>query len=244
MTSAEFPTFGFEHNLYLLGSFALWFGLPWVGKRYMTKHAQMSVAIILIVVTLFQELFFDIFQLYIDDFDIGDDLSLHMCGLSLFISSYALYYKSQAAFEISFFWGIVGAAQAIFTPDPSRFPYGDISIFFNFFSHGIIILNVFWLMTVDGMRCRKGSLLNTFLISNGAVFVIGFINKIIGHDANYWFVCRKPGGDSPFLIGEWPYYLYTFVSAAFVLMFVIYIPMWIIADRAEKKLIKQNSTLN
>ena len=58
------------------------------------------------------------------------------------------------------------------------------------------------------------------------------------------FVCRKPGGDSPFLIGEWPYYLYTFVSAAFVLMFVIYIPMWIIADRAEKKLIKQNSTLN
>ena len=176
MTSAEFPTFGFEHNLYLLGSFALWFGLPWVGKRYMTKHAQMSVAIILIVVTLFQELLFDIFQLYIDDFDIGDDLSLHMCGLSLFISSYALYYKSQAAFEISFFWGIVGAAQAIFTPDPSRFPYGDISIFFNFFSHGIIILNVFWLMTVDGMRCRKGALLNTFLISNGAVFVIGFIN--------------------------------------------------------------------
>ena len=102
-----------------------------------------------------------------------------MCGLSLFISSYALYYKSQAAFEISFFWGIVGAAQAIFTPDPSRFPYGDISIFFNFFSHGIIILNVFWLMFVDGMRCRKGALLNTFLVSNGAVFVIGFINKII-----------------------------------------------------------------
>jgi hypothetical integral membrane protein (TIGR02206 family) len=244
MTSAEFPTFGFEHNLYLLASFVLWFGLPWSGKRYMTKHAQMTVAIILIVVTLLQELSFDIFQLYIDDFDIGDDLSLHMCGLSLFISSYALYYKSQAAFEISFFWGIVGAAQAIFTPDPSRFPYGDISIFFNFFSHGIIILNVFWLMIVDGMRCRKDALLNTFLVSNGAVFVIGFINKIIGHDANYWFVCRKPGGDSPFLIGEWPYYLYTFVSAAFVLMFIIYIPMWISANRAEKKLIKHNSALN
>ena len=42
---------------------------------------------------------------------------------------------------------------------------------------------------------------------------------------------------------EWPYYLYTFVSAAFVLMFVIYIPMWVIVDREEKRLIKQNSTL-
>ena len=238
MTSTEFPTFGFEHNIYLLASFVLWFGLPWVGKNFMNKKQQMTVVLILIVVTLFQELWFDIFQIYIDDFDIGDDLSLHMCGLSLFISSYALLSKSQAAFEISFFWGIAGAAQAIFTPDPSRFPYGDISIFFNFLSHGIIILNVSWLIWVDGLRCRKGSLLNTFLISNGAVFVIGFFNKIIGHDANYWFVCRKPGGDSPFLIGEWPYYLYTFVSAAFVLMLLIYIPMWISVHRSEKAMIK------
>ena len=166
MTSAEFPTFGFEHNMYLLASFIIWLGLPFIGRKYLSKQQKMTVAIVLIAVTLLQELLFDFFQLYIDDFDLGDDLSLHMCGLSLFISCYALYYKSQAAFEISFFWGIVGASQAIFTPDPSRFPYGDISVFFNFLSHGIIILNVFWLIIVDGMRCRKGSLLNTFLISN------------------------------------------------------------------------------
>ena len=236
MTSAEFPTFGFEHNMYLLASFIIWLGLPFVGRKYLSKQQKMTVAIVLIAVTLLQELLFDFFQLYIDDFDLGDDLSLHMCGLSLFISCYALYYKSQAAFEISFFWGIVGASQAIFTPDPARFPYGDISVFFNFLSHGIIILNVFWLMIVDGMRCRKGSLLNTFLISNGAVFIIGFLNKIIGHDANYLFVCRKPGGDNPFLIGEWPYYLYTFVTAGFILMFIVYIPMWIIVNRNEKNI--------
>ena len=89
--------------------------------------------------------------------------------------------------------------------------------------------------TLDNLS-RKGSLLNTFLISNGAVFIIGFLNKIIGHDANYWFVCRKPGGDNPFLIGEWPYYLYTFVTAAFILMFIVYIPMWIIVNRNEKNI--------
>ena len=166
MTSAEFPTFGFEHNMYLLASFIIWLGLPFIGRKYLSKQQKMTVAIVLIAVTLLQELLFDFFQLYIDDFDLGDDLSLHMCGLSLFISCYALYYKSQAAFEISFFWGIVGASQAIFTPDPARFPYGDISVFFNFLSHGIIILNVFWLMIVDGMRCRKGSLLNTFFIGS------------------------------------------------------------------------------
>ena len=89
------------------------------------------------------------------------------------------------------------------------------------------------------MRCRKGSFLNILLISGGAVFLIGFINKFIGHNANYWFVCRQPGGDNPFLIGEWPYYLYIFAAVASILMFIIYIPMWIIVDRNEKKLVKK-----
>ena len=119
--------------------------------------------------------------------------------------------------------------------DPARWPYGDISIFWSFLSHGIVILNVVWLICVDGMRCRKGSLLNTFLITNGVVFVIGVVNKILGEGANYWFICAKPGGDSPFLIGEWPYYLFTFELVGFALMGLIYLPMWISVNRQEKR---------
>jgi uncharacterized membrane protein YwaF len=84
------------------------------------------------------------------------------------------------------------------------------------------------------MRCRKGSLLNTFLITNGVIFVIGVVNKILGEGANYWFICTKPGGDSPFLIGEWPYYLFTFELVGFALMGLIYLPMWISVNRQEK----------
>ena len=84
------------------------------------------------------------------------------------------------------------------------------------------------------MRCRKGSLLNTFLITNGVVFVIGVVNKILGEGANYWFICAKPGGDSPFLIGEWPYYLFTFELVGFAMMGLIYLPMWISVNRQEK----------
>ena len=120
------------------------------------------------------------------------------------------------------------------TPDPARWPYGEISIFWSFMSHGIIILNVVWLIWVDGMRCRKGSLLNTFLVTNAGVFIIGIINNLLGENANYWFICEKPGGDSPFLVGEWPYYLFTFEIAAFVVMLIIYLPMWFVVDRSLK----------
>ena len=234
VTLADFPTFGAEHLTYMSACLFIWLVLPYFGKHYLTSSKRYTVAIALALITLFQEAIFDVFQLYIDDFNMGDDLSLHMCGFSLFLTSYALWKKSQASFELAYFWGLAGAFQAIVTPDPTRWPYGDISIFWNFLSHGIIILNVVWLIWVDGMRCRKGSLFNTVLITNGVVFVMGIVNKLLGEGANYWFICAKPGGDSPFLIGEWPYYLVTFQLVGFLMMGIIYLPMWIVVNRQEK----------
>ena len=157
-----------------------------------------------------------------------------MCGISVFISCYALYTKNQAAFELSFFWGLAGALQAVLTPDPTRFHFGYISTFWSFLSHGIIIMNVFWLIFVDNMRCRKNSLLNTILVTNGAIFIIGIINSTIGNGANYWFICEKPSGESPFLIGEWPYYLFTFQLAGILFMSLIYLPMWFTVNRNKQ----------
>ena len=234
VTLADFPTFGTEHLIYIVTCLVIWLALPYFGKYYLTPSKRYAVAIVLALITLFQEAIFDVFQLYIDDFNMGDDLSLHMCGFSLLLTSYALWKKSQASFELAYFWGLAGAFQAIVTPDPTRWPYGDISIFWNFLSHGIIIRNVVWLIWVDGMRCRKGSLLNTALITNGVVFVMGIVNKLLGEGANYWFICAKPGGDSPFLIGEWPYYLVTFQLVGFLMMGIIYLPMWIVVNRQEK----------
>jgi len=242
MSPTDFPTFGTEHMVYMGVCLAIWLALPFIGKNYLSPSQRIGVALFLAVFTIFQEVLFDAFQIYIDDFFLKDDLSLHMCGIGLFLTAFALWKKSQAAFELAFFWGLVGAFQSIITPDPARWPYGDISIFWNFLSHGIIILNVIWLIWVDGMRCRKGSLLNTFLITNGVVFVIGVVNKILGDGANYWFICAKPGGDNPFLIGEWPYYLITFELVGFALMGLIYLPMWYSVHRQEKGGFKPSKT--
>jgi hypothetical integral membrane protein (TIGR02206 family) len=230
----DFPTFGFVHNIYLLVCLSIWIMVAYVGRNKLNIKQQANIAILLAVFTIFQELLFDLFQIYIKDFNIQQDLSLHMCGISLFISSYALWKKNQTAFELSYFWGFAGAMQGLLTPDPSRWPYGDISIFWSFLSHGIIILNVVWLIFVNNMRCRKGSLLNTFLVTNAAVFIIGIINKVLGENTNYWFICEKPGGDNPFLIGEWPYYLFTFEIAAYFVMLIIYLPMWYVVNRSQK----------
>ena len=234
MNDYSFQTFSFEHNSYLLGLLLMWIILPLIGKKFLSKDQQRNVVFILIAVTLLQELLHYFFKINLNTFDIAQDLSLHMCGISVFISCYALYTKNQAAFELSFFWGLAGALQAVLTPDPTRFHFGYISTFWSFLSHGIIIMNVFWLIFVDNMRCRKNSLLNTILVTNGAIFIIGIINNAIGNGANYWFICEKPSGDSPFLIGEWPYYLFTFQLAGILFMSLIYLPMWFTVNRNKQ----------
>ena len=235
MIDYSFQTFGSEHITYFFICAAVWFLIPFIGKKYASNSQKKSIVMLLISVTLLQEFAYYFYKINLNTFDIAQDISLHMCGFSLFISCYALYFKNQTAFELSFFWGLAGALQAILTPDPTRFHFGYISTFWSFLSHGLIILNVFWMIFVFDMRCRKYSLINTVLITNGAVFLVGIINKIIGNGANYWFICEKPSGENPALVGEWPYYLFTFQLAGILFMMLIYLPMWIAVNRNLSK---------
>ena len=238
MINYNFTSFGTEHGIYLIVILIFWLSIPLLGKRFLNKFQKNIVALSLISISLVQEIMHYFYKMNLGLFTIAQDISLHMCGFSLFISCYALYSKNQTAFELAFFWGLGGALQAILTPDPTRFHFAYISTFWSFLAHGIIILNVLWLITAEGMRCRKYSLLNTAIVTNAAVFIVGIINKLIGNGANYWFICEKPSGDSPFLIGEWPYYLFTFQLAGFMLMAVIYFPMWLHVKRTTAKKIK------
>jgi|TARA_B100001996_G_scaffold64076_2_gene46157 hypothetical integral membrane protein (TIGR02206 family) len=224
----DFITFGFEHNLYLIGTFAIWLIVLFVGKTILNIKQQRALVLFLIIVSISQELLDDFFQWNAGIWIIAEDLPLHMCGISLFTSIFALYKKNQTAFELSYFWGLSGAFQAIITPDPSRFVL-DVSAFWNFLSHGIIILNVLWLIIIDNMRCRSGSYINTIIITNSCLFIISIVNTILG--GNYWFICEKPGGESPFIIGDWPLYLIGFEISGILLLGLFYIPMIILRNR-------------
>ena len=224
----HFVTFGLEHNLYLIGTFVIWLIVLFAGREIFNSNQRRIFVLLLILITISQELIDDILRWNVGIWDIAEDLPLHMCGISFFTSTYALYKKNQTAFELSYFWGLAGAFQAIITPDPSRFVM-DVSLFWNFLSHGLIILNVLWLIIIDNMRCRLGSYINIIIITNGSLFIISIVNTILG--GNYWFICEKPGGESPFIIGDWPLYLIGFEIAGIVLFGLLYIPMIILRKK-------------
>ena len=52
---------------------------------------------------------------------------------------------------------------------------------------------------------------------------VATVNWLIG--SNYMYLCTKPGVDSPFLVGDWPWYLLGLEVVALLLMAIASVPM-------------------
>ena len=142
--------FGSEHVTSMFIILFLWIIIPYFGLG-LNKWKVELVSIFLAFLTISIELFDDIFRFYDNHWFIVRDLPLHLCGFSTILSAYALYTRNQLCFEFAFFRGVGGALQAILTPDMSRF-YSPYYFYISQISHGIIILNVLWMLIVLKMK--------------------------------------------------------------------------------------------
>jgi hypothetical integral membrane protein (TIGR02206 family) len=223
MTGYPFDAYGPEHWTYLLALAFIWVGAIWAGRVWLGPRGRGRVVLLLAVTSLGQELADDLIRAFRGIWDVQDDLPLHLCSLAMLVGVWALLSRRQLVFEVAYYWGLAAASQAILTPDNSRWQQGELDVFWNFLSHGIVVLNVLWLVFVEGMRCRPGSWRRVFLVTNLAVVPIAFVNLAVG--SNYFFICRKPGGSSPLLVGDWPWYILGFEVLAATFFWVLSLPM-------------------
>ncbi|NOZ03971.1 MAG: TIGR02206 family membrane protein [FCB group bacterium] len=222
MPSLELALFGPLHLKYLLGSALIWLIVPWVGVNVLSASRRRWAAWVLIILTVGLDIGDDLVRIFDGVYRITKDLPLHLCGAGVYLSAWALFRRQQSVFELAYFWGLAGATQALITPDFTGMT-SPLYAFTYFASHSLIVLNILWLVFVDGFRCRKGALLNTFLVTNGLAFVMVFVNLLLG--SNYLYLCALPASDSPFLIGDWPLYLIGIEIFGFLIMGLFYLPM-------------------
>ena len=209
----------------------MWIFIPLISKKIFNSHFIKIGTLALIFISIGLDVFDAIYRIFDDNFSIIDDLPLHMCGLSLYLGAYTLYNKYQQGFELCYFWGIGGALQAILTPDSTDFT-NNYYIFAFMLSHALIVLNVLWMIIVLDMRFRKFALLRTIIITNLILIPIAMINLLL--DSNYFYICQKPPANNPFLIGEWPFYLFYLEFFAIVILSILNIPMLLLNKFREK----------
>tara|TARA_Y100001970_G_C14246343_1_gene868545 strand:+ start:633 stop:1328 length:696 start_codon:yes stop_codon:yes gene_type:complete len=229
----NFELYGFEHMAYIYAMALCCAVIPFVSNKFLSNVNQRVVAILLVIAIIGVEIIDDIYRVFDSSvgWDIKTDLPLHMCGFSVFATSWALLKRNQIIFELCYFWGLGGAIQAILTPDTTGF-HGPFYLFTFMASHGLIVLNVFYLIFVYKMILNKGALLRTIIITNIMLIGIAIINWIL--DANYFYLFRAPDVNNPLILtNQQPFYFMNMEFVAIIVLYIISIPMLIYRKKIE-----------
>lgn len=134
-------------------------------------------------------------------------LPLHLCDLAVLLCLWALIAPSQTLFELAYFWGLAGAAQALLQPDISD-KAGFPSWYYleYFLGHGLIFVAVFCLIGLYQLRPRPRSWVRAMLLLQVYVLLVGALDLLFHW--NYGYLCQKPrGGSLMDFLGPWPLYL-------------------------------------
>lgn len=176
---------------------------------------------------VFSEAAFTSWHLFTGHFSLRASLPFQLCDITAFSCAIMLVKEDNFFFQITYFAGISGAMQAIFTPTAiPDFPHFN---FLNFFIyHALLILGGLYMVIIRKYRPDWKSMWKVFAILNiYMVFIYGF-NKLTG--SNYLYIShppRKPNLIDPFLVnifGPSPNYIIGLEILVIIIFIVMMVP--------------------
>ncbi|PEB56524.1 TIGR02206 family membrane protein [Bacillus pseudomycoides] len=188
------------------------------------RQEQWNVMIRYTIAFLFigSEIGLDVWQIKAGIFQLSTSLPFELCTISLLLATIMIVTKSYKLYEIVFFTGIIGASQAILTPNLQyAFPHFRFIEFF--IAHVLLIWAPLFMTWVEGYRPTFQSIKRTMLFLNILVPIVSFVNYKTG--GNYMFLAHKPETASLLdLLGPHPYYIISLEIIAFIGCLLLYIP--------------------
>ena len=150
-------------------------------------------------------------------------LPLALCNLALFVAAVACWEPSWClAVELTYFWGLAGALQAVVTPDlAAGFPQLE---FFEFVvGHLGVVIAALYLVVGLRLRPRPGSVKRVFAVTAACTAFVGWFDWLTG--SNYMFLAAVPAtGSLLTVLGPWPWYIGSAAGVALVLFWVLDAP--------------------
>ena len=168
---------------------------------------------------------------YQDQLKLG--LPIHLCDFSSAAIILYFYTKKKEFFLFAFFAGISGAGMALLTPD-SEYGFPNIHYVRHMIGHAMILLGVSYAIIIDNQRPYLEDVHKTLLVLSLLLFLMYFINYLLGPPANYWYVAEKPPGfNVTSLMRDAPYHMIDIYILAVIVCYLIYAPYYFI-DKLNK----------
>lgn len=132
-------------------------------------------------------------------------LPFQLCDAAIFVSAFALWLRRQLLVEVTYFWGLAGTIQAIFTPDlPQHFP--SFPFIEYYVAHGGVVAAALLLVVGLGQWPRRNAFLWVTALTVAYAAVVGLLDAITG--ADYLYLRAKPASATLLdVMGPWPWYI-------------------------------------
>ena len=157
-------------------------------------------------------------------------LPLELCDISVWLTIVCLFWRSQAVFDIAYFWCLAGPTMALLTPNVTE--HSVFLIVEYFISHGLTVAAILYLVWTGQMRPRRGALLKAFGGLNLLAIAVGSFDWLFNSD--YMFLLRKPPTASLLdMFGPWPWYVLVCEGVALVLFGALSLPFLRRVETAE-----------
>ena len=216
-----FEFLGTPHIVAMSLTLAMAVALLLLVSRY--KRAANGICLAVAGVLLVNEVVHWVWRLSTMSFEefVHNNLPLHICGISVFAVIIALVFRKRLAFEIAWFWGLVGATNAVITPQ-IEVGYPEYRFFQYFIVHGGIVVGALLANVGLGMRPTPMSLVRAFALLVALTAMVFSVNLLLG--SNYMFLMAPPVSESPFFFAPWPWYIPILGLIALFLFFLLLLP--------------------
>jgi len=192
---------------------ARWWPGPWVG------WAGRAISVVLLV----DAVVFVSIPLVQGHWSVQAGLPLALCDVALIVAAVACWWPHLLlAVELTYFWGLAGALQAVVTPDLSAgFPRLE---FFEFVvGHLGVVTAALFLVVGLRLAPRRGSVSRVFVITAVYTAFVGWFDWLTG--SNYMFLAAVPRhGSLLSVLGPWPWYILSAAGVALVLLLLLDAP--------------------
>lgn len=169
-------------------------------------------------------------------FSLKESLPLYTCRIAILLMIVMLIKPRQWIFDITYFWGLLGAVIAFITPDTSTFSFPHLMFIQYFVGHGFLLASIVYMLVIKSYRIRFNSLKRAFRVTLGYIICIIPINFLV--NGNYSYMRFKPATKTLLdLFPPFPGYVPIIIAIVFGLFILAYLPFYI-ADKKEPEFVK------
>ena len=189
--------------------------------RYINNSQKYLLAKTVSLITIFFTITNHVIDLNNGNWEIQEDLPLHLCSVSNLIVCFILFIpRNQKLFEFLFYCGFWGGLMAILTAQINDYDGSYFKYVQYYQSHGtIIMIPLFMLLHLD-YKLSKFSWLKVLITLNIIMLIIMPLNFLIG--SNYMYLSEAPNIKNPLVFGEWPFYILNWEFFILVLFFITF----------------------